>query len=342
MSSGLRAENPGRRASSRSTLLRLRSPVRTQSFRVVSSHPIPRPGADRAHRALARRTATRGAANAQMSPACSGHSVQDSPRPLNAASYHPTAASVLQFLEGRTVARQFPGGRMSTGSYRVGAYLRARRSRTGERAVRYRRSSNGAALRRPHHMRPGLADSAGRGSATNREQRCAALGAVALPAGTTVGQGHLPRVGDGDPFAADASGVWVGLRRVWVPCARFNHDPGSIFPADWLSRGRCQSTPAGLAGGASDGMACRCMWSLAGDCPGSCHETVTSVTPPCPCTITVKDPVARRDRPSDRGRPRAQGAQKVLVFGCASSGDAARRRAADIHDEGERDDESRR
>jgi hypothetical protein len=68
-------------------------------------------------------------------------------------------------------------------------------------------------------------------------QRCAALGAVALPAGTTVGQGHLPRVSDGDPFAADASGVWVGLRCVWVPCARFNHDPGSILAAGWLSRG---------------------------------------------------------------------------------------------------------
>jgi hypothetical protein len=48
-------------------------------------------------------------------PGSSGHAVQDSPRPLNAASYHPTAASVLQFLEGRTLARQFPGGRMSTG-----------------------------------------------------------------------------------------------------------------------------------------------------------------------------------------------------------------------------------
>jgi hypothetical protein len=33
----------------------------------------------------------------------SGHAVQDSPRPLNAASYHP--ASVQQFLEGRTLAR---------------------------------------------------------------------------------------------------------------------------------------------------------------------------------------------------------------------------------------------
>ena len=32
-------------------------------------------------------------------------------------------------------------------------------------------------------------------------------------------------------------------------------------------------------------------------------------------TITVKDLIARRDRPSDRGRPRAQGARSALVFG---------------------------
>ena len=56
-------------------------------------------------------------------------------------------------------------------------------------------------------------------------QRCAALGAVALPAGTTVGQGHLPRVGDGDLCAVDASALWVRLRCLWVPCARFNHGP---------------------------------------------------------------------------------------------------------------------
>ncbi len=48
-------------------------------------------------------------------PGSSGHAAKDSPRPLNAASYHPTAASALQFLEGRTLARRFPGGRMSTG-----------------------------------------------------------------------------------------------------------------------------------------------------------------------------------------------------------------------------------
>ena len=43
-------------------------------------------------------------------PGSSGHAVQDSPCPLNAASYHPTAASVLQFLENHALARQFPGG----------------------------------------------------------------------------------------------------------------------------------------------------------------------------------------------------------------------------------------
>jgi hypothetical protein len=72
------------------------------------------------------------------------------------------------------------------------------------------------------------------------------LGAVALPAGTTVGQGHLPRVGDGDLLAADASALWRGFRCLWLSCARFNHGPGSMFPADWLSRGRGQSIRADL------------------------------------------------------------------------------------------------
>jgi hypothetical protein len=58
-----------------------------------------------------------------------------------------------------------------------------------------------------------------------------------------------------------------------------------------------------------------------------------------PHTITVKDLIARRDRPSDRGRPRAQGARSALVFGCASTGDARRLPAAEIHDEGEHDDD---
>ena len=58
-----------------------------------------------------------------------------------------------------------------------------------------------------------------------------------------------------------------------------------------------------------------------------------------PHTITVKDLIARRDRPSDRGRPRAQGARSALVFGCASTGDARRLPAAEIHDEGQRDDD---
>jgi len=106
---------------------------------------------------------------------------------------------------------------------------------TGRLPGRY--AENGA-LRRPHHMRPQLGDSAGRRSASNREQRCAALGAVAVPAGATVWQGHLTRVGDGDLFAADASALWVGLRRLGVPCARFNHGPAAY------------SRPIGLPAGA--------------------------------------------------------------------------------------------
>jgi hypothetical protein len=98
--------------------------------------------------------------------------------------------------------------------------------------LRYRRTSNRASAafaprtgRCAGHTTSGLglADSVGRRSATNREQRCAALGAVALPAGTTVRQGHLPRVGDGDLLAADASAMWGGFRCLWVSSARFNH-----------------------------------------------------------------------------------------------------------------------
>jgi len=48
-------------------------------------------------------------------------------------------------------------------------------------------------------------------SAPNREQRGPALRAVALPAGTTVGQGHLPRVGDRYLLAADAPALRAGV-----------------------------------------------------------------------------------------------------------------------------------
>ena len=133
---------------------------------------------------------------------------------------------------------------------------------------------------RPHQMRSRLADSAGRRSATNREQRCAALGAVALPAGTTVGQGHFPRVGDGDLLAADASALWLGFRCLWLSCARFNHGPGSIFPGDWLSRGRCQSTWADLRPEHPLARLVGALGLLRGGLPGSRHETVTCVKPP--------------------------------------------------------------
>jgi hypothetical protein len=141
--------------------------------------------------------------------------------------------------------------------------------------LRYRRSSNRASaglhadngtLRRPHQMRPQLGDSAGRRSATNREQRCAALGAVALPAGTTVGQSHLPRVGDRDLLAADTSALWAGLRRLWVPCARFNHGHQHIPGRLAFSRA-LPINLGGLAAGASAGEARRCIGSVARDCP---------------------------------------------------------------------------
>jgi Transposase IS116/IS110/IS902 family len=69
----------------------------------------------------------------------------------------------------------------------------------------------------------GCPASAARRFAADREQRGAALGAVALPAGTTVGQGHLPRVGDVDPFAADAPGLRPGCLCFSVPRAPLTH-----------------------------------------------------------------------------------------------------------------------
>ena len=126
-------------------------------------------------------------------------------------------------------------------------------------------SQNGA-LGRPHHVRPRLADSGGCRSATNREQGCAALGAVALPAGTTVGEGHLARVGDGDLFAADASALWVGLRCLWVPCARFNHGQAAYSRPIGLPAGAANQPRADFAAGASAGEAHRCIGSGARDC----------------------------------------------------------------------------
>src|SRR5450755_2846734 len=91
-------------------------------------------------------------------------------------------------------------------------------------------------------------------------------GPVALPAGTTVGQRQLPRVGDRDLLAADTSALWAGLRRLWVPCARFNHGhqhiPGRLAISRALPINR-----GGLAAGASAGEARRCIGSVARDCP---------------------------------------------------------------------------
>jgi hypothetical protein len=105
-------------------------------------------------------------------------------------------------------------------------------SRTGLSA--YSRSSRWLAPRgrRPRPKRGcagqtrrglGCPASAARRFAADREQRGAALGAVALPAGTTVGQGHLPRVGDVDLFAADAPGLRPGCLCFSVPRAPLTH-----------------------------------------------------------------------------------------------------------------------
>jgi hypothetical protein len=177
-------------------------------------------------------------------------------------------------------------------------------------------AENGA-LRRPHHIRPRLADSVGRRSATNREQRCAALGAVALPAGTTVGQGHLPRVGDGDLLAADASALWVGFRCLWV-LRSVQPWPSSIILGRLAPVGaanqprricRAEHRLARLVGGLGLVRGIVGQLSRDGDERGGRRAH----------TITAKDLVARRDRQSDRGRPGVQGAWSVVVFGRASA-----------------------
>jgi hypothetical protein len=154
--------------------------------------------------------------------------------------------------------------------------------------LRYRRSPNRSSaglhadngtLRRPHQMRPQLGDSAGRRSAANREQRCAALGAVALPAGTTVGQRHLPRVGDRDLLTADTSALWAGFRRLWVPCARFNHGPPAYSRAiGFLAGGANQ--PRRTCGRSIRWRGSSVHWVCCEGLPASCHEPVTCVKAP--------------------------------------------------------------
>ena len=78
--------------------------------------------------------------------------------------------------------------------------------------------------------RPRRGASAARRFAADREQRGTALGAVALPAGTTVGQGHFPGVGDGDLLAADTPGLRAGVP-VSSAASSTQPWPPSIFAA---------------------------------------------------------------------------------------------------------------
>jgi hypothetical protein len=80
-------------------------------------------------------------------------------------------------------------------------------------------------------------------------------------------------------------------------------------------------------------------WVCCEGLSGSCYETVTSVGAAERTRSLAKDLVARRDRPSDCGRPGVQGGRSVVVFGCASAGGAARLRSAKIHEQGERGDD---
>ena len=101
-------------------------------------------------------------------------------------------------------------------------------------------------LRRADETRPSCGASAACRFAADREQRGAALGAAALPAGTTVGQGHLPRVGDGDLLAADAPGLRAGILCLRVPRAPLNHarPPYSWWKAPRPKRLRRSGTDA--------------------------------------------------------------------------------------------------
>src|SRR6185312_9162144 len=65
--------------------------------------------------------------------------------------------------------------------------------------------------------------------ATDRKQRGAALGTVALPTCATVGQSYLACVGNRDLCSADASTLRSRIGRGW---RRVGH-PSSIFVMDW-------------------------------------------------------------------------------------------------------------
>jgi hypothetical protein len=84
----------------------------------------------------------------------------------------------------------------------------------------------------------------------------------------------LSRSPDGVRPGACSSRCPEQARRIgqWVSCAPFKQWQGSIFPADWLARGRCQSTSADLRAERSAGDACRCggllqRLSVGRDCP---------------------------------------------------------------------------
>ena len=71
--------------------------------------------------------------------------------------------------------------------------------------------------------------------AANSEQRGAAFRAVALPAGPTIRQCHLARVGDGDLLAADAPALWAGV--LVLVGVRLNHVRQAYFVATCLLSG---------------------------------------------------------------------------------------------------------
>jgi hypothetical protein len=80
-------------------------------------------------------------------------------------------------------------------------------------------------------------------------------------------------------------------------------------------------------------------WVCCEGLPRSCHETVTCVKPPhrtrSQSRISSLAAIARRI--ADDRALKAPGS--ALVFGCASTGDARPLPAAEIHDEGEHDDD---
>jgi hypothetical protein len=137
----------------------------------------------------------------------------------------PTRASCRSTLGPRSCSLncrgQAPVGLCNPVPHPGGVTAQVRPSRRNPRC-RFTRLGGGLALRA----------SAARRFAADSEQWRAASRAVALPAGPTVRQGDLARVGDGDLLAADAPALWAWV--LFLVGVRLNHVPQAYFGATCL------------------------------------------------------------------------------------------------------------